>query len=404
MANVLFTWEFGGGLGHLRRFLPIAAELKKVGHKIAIAAPNPKEVQAELTALAEPGTDYQLLQARSWQPPNNPRIREIPTHTFADVLHLFGYYQADRLVDYIAQWRQMIDRLKPDLIVSDFSPSVALAARDRVRRLVVGNGYTVPPAGQLLPPMRPWVSEVQPYSRIHEGEALAAFNSVAQKFKDPAIDYFGDLFSGHQTFVCSIDEFDPYAAYREQTDHFPFNIDIPRSGGKVEGRSGPPVVAYLPGNHTQLENIIRGMTGSGLLCEVYISGAPKKITSWAGENVRLHDKPLDLKNLLPETKLLIHHAGLGTALAGLLAGTPQFVLSQNLEHFITARGLLTFGASVHQARTDNRSADEIANAIRNISSNRDILDAAETAAENIAHRAHMDTLGAITAQAKAELS
>jgi hypothetical protein len=58
----------------------------------------------------------------------------------------------------------------------------------------------------------------------------------------------------------------------------------------------------------------------------------------------LRDPPA-LAELLPRVRLVVHHAGLGTAHAALLAGTPQVVLPERLEHRVTAQALWGLGVA-----------------------------------------------------------
>ncbi len=395
MAKYLFTWEFGAGLGHLRRFLPIARELRAAGHEITIVAPDPAEVRAALSNLLDDDSGYGLEQGFPWPVPNDPRIREVPTHTFADVLRLFDYFRVEKLLEFVQKWQRLVAEIRPDIIVSDFSPTVALAVRDRIPRVVVGNGYTIPPAGKMLPPMRPWVNQVFAYSRGHEGDALAAVNRVAHKLRDPALHHFADLFAGQHTFVCTIPEFDPYTAYRDGRQFFPFNIDRIDAGPPVDRRGGNPLVCYLPGNHTQLQAIIEGITASGFACDAFITAPPGKINQWTGANVRLHAQPLDLASALPRAPLIVHHAGLGTALAALLAGTPHYVLTQNLEHQITAHGLLKFGATTVTPRNETASVEEITQTIKHMVADAKVHSAAAKSARKMRQRAGEDSLAKV---------
>ncbi len=395
MAKILFTWEMGSGLGHLRRFLPIAARLRQLGHAIAIAAPNPALAARELDSLGSESGDYDLVPAPVWQVPNDPRLRKIPTHTFADVLRLLGYYRVDKLLDMTGRWKAMIDQQAPDLVVADFSPTAALAMRGRVKQVVVGNGYTVPPGGRLLPPIRPWAEEIHAYSREHEGEAMMAINRVAMRLNDPPVDYLGDLFVGDRTYICSIREFDPYGAYRDGGHLFPFNIEKIDQGPALADRQGAPLSLYLQGGHTQFRIILEAIAATGLACDAYISTPPPDMAEWIGGNIRLHDRPLHLPSVLPQSRLLIHHAGLGTALAGLLAGTPQFVFSQNLEHQITAHGLMSFGSAKYRGRHHEITSDEIRGEILSALDDREIATAADETARRMARREREDGVATI---------
>ena len=109
---------------------------------------------------------------------------------------------------------------------------------------------------------------------------------------------------------------------------------------------GAPDFRYLPANHPALPPVITALNDLKLPSEIYVPGvAAQALAKRCNPTVRIHGKPADLAHVLPNTSLLIHHGGLGTAYAGLLAGVPQLVLPLNLEHGITAAGLEQFGVA-----------------------------------------------------------
>lgn len=73
------------------------------------------------------------------------------TTTLADVFVLFGVSRQDVVRHAADNWRQTINRIRPDLVIADFAPILRLAIGDDVPSVVVGNGYTIPPKGKLLP-------------------------------------------------------------------------------------------------------------------------------------------------------------------------------------------------------------------------------------------------------------
>ena len=167
--RILFGWEFGAGLGHVTRFRPIGDRLVAAGAEVVVALLDLDRAGPFLdpaTARTRPG--YRLLQAPRWNLPSNPAIRKIPTHSFADVMRLIGYGRGPALAPRLTAWESIIDEVRPDLVVGDFSPTLNLAARGRVPRIVIGNGYTIPPAGRPLPPIRPWQTDLQEFSVRHE--------------------------------------------------------------------------------------------------------------------------------------------------------------------------------------------------------------------------------------------
>lgn len=85
---------------------------------------------------------------------------------------------------------------------------------------------------------------------------------------------------------------------------------------------------------------------------------------------------------MPAVRLVIHHGGLSTAVAALMAGTPQLILPWNLEHLVTARAVEATGAAaiVPADRTD---AKTLVRAIRLLVEDRDRAAKAEVAAGTV---------------------
>ena len=349
MAKILCAWEFGSGLGHLTRLLPVARALKQAGHTVVIAVPNPKAAQPIVVKHFPDGAN--IVSGADWRAPNDPDLRKKPTHIMADVLSLFQYANAERLGPMVHLWRQLIDAHAPDLIVADFAPTLRLASYETRPFVMVGNGYTVPPGGRLLPPMKPWQDVVHPFSRMNEAEIWQVANRARMSLKGPAVDYVSDLLNGDQSFVCTIPEFDPYQPYRQQTPLMPFNVPVMRQSPPVAERGDQaPIFVYLPGNHPYLKIVMAVVSHIGWPVEAFISGmAAEKLAPLAGKNVRFHRNPVNLEENLWRYRMIIHHAGLATAYAAVKAGTPQLVLPVNLEHSITSRGLEKFGGTLVQS-------------------------------------------------------
>ena len=111
----------------------------------------------------------------------------------------------------------------------------------------------------------------------------------------------------------------------------------------------------------------------------------------------VHRKPADFAVSLPSTRVLVHHAGLGTAYAGVLAGTPQLVIPHNLEHAITARGLERFGSAVRLAVSPPLEAPTVARVLRGMLDDADLQSRALQAARELAARRVPDPVGPIAA-------
>ena len=160
MAKLLFTYEFGAGLGHLNRLVAVAKRLIE-GNELVFALPHMALGSIVRKAL---GPEVEIRRGVAWSPPRDPDARTAPTRTFADVMQLFGYHQVQNLASAAQSWLKILEETAPRLIVCDFAPTLRLVAANTVPMIVLGTGYTVPPAHNLLAPMRPWDRDVPPES------------------------------------------------------------------------------------------------------------------------------------------------------------------------------------------------------------------------------------------------
>jgi len=402
MARIFCAWEFGSGLGHLTRLLPIARRLHDAGHEIVLAVPHP--------AAAKPILDknfpedeglfrLRVVAGTQWQiPTNDPELRTRPTHVLADVLHLFHYQEPTLLERQARVWRDLVKAEKPDLIVADFAPTLRLASWDDAPFVMTGNGYTVPPGGRMLPPIKPWQETLLPFSRQHEAEVLRAMNMVRAALEGPPVDFVGDMMNGELSYVCTIPEFDPYQRYRIAPTLVPFNVpDINRYPTVAERGEQAPVFVYLPANHPLLKNVLALVSRLNVPAHVYISGAePEKVAKQCGRNVSIHTRPISFEDDLWKFRAIIHHAGLATAYAAIKAGTPQLLLPVNLEHVITSRGAhVMAGAEVIPVRQPPPTAEELEGALRRLLTRPDLHQRIHHAAGEVAKRPKLDSVGEI---------
>jgi rhamnosyltransferase subunit B len=346
--RVLCGWEFGAGLGHITRLKPIVTALRDGGAEIVMALQDLDRVSAFLdpeTGIALPG--FSVLTAPRWDMPRNPEARKIPTHSFADVLHLIGYGNPTSLAARIEAWSGLIRATKPDLVIGDFCPTLRLAARGRVPMVMVGNGYTIPPPGRSLPPIRPWQTKLETFSVEHEAKLLDTINNVLSRRGDPPIAYLADALNGDETCVFSVPLVDPYDAYRNAPQLPPFNLPTDMHPLAIEKRRAKGVFFYMPRGQPDITKAVDAVKAAKVDCEAYISDLGREAAeTLGGPNFKIHTQPQPFGRVIPEARLIIHHGGLSTAIAAVQAGTPQLIFPWNLEHLVTARRIETLGASV----------------------------------------------------------
>ena len=355
--RILFGWEFGAGLGHINRIKPIARALRERGAEIFLALQETERADA----FWDPGTGklpdgFHLLPVPRWNMPSDPKARTVPTHSFADVLNLIGYGNEGGFAARLEAWSGLFHAVRPDLVIGDFSPTMNIAARGRIPSLTIGNGYTMPPGGRPMPPIRPWQDALEDFSKEHEAKLLAIINKVLRLRGEGQLPYLSDAFHGDRSFPLTLSIVDPYAAHREEKTVPPFNMPTDITPLPKELRPADGVFFYMPHSHPLLKLAVDALKQSGLQVLAYISGINAAAAcSNSTAQFRISPTPLPFNEVMPKARLLVHHGGLSTAVAGTMAGAPQAILPWNLEHLVTAKRIETLGAT----RVLNNPAKEL---------------------------------------------
>ena len=176
----------GDGFGHAARLAPIAAALAGHGLEARLALRSPEAARP----ILEP-SGLTAIQAPLARIPARPDLVGLKTSSYADLLVRYSLDREPWLLAVTRAWDELLDDFRPDLVVADFAPALALAARGRVPVVHVGNGYTVPPAaGERFPKFRDlpdWV----PTERL-----LATFNAVQHRRRRPPLQRLPDHFVG----------------------------------------------------------------------------------------------------------------------------------------------------------------------------------------------------------------
>jgi UDP:flavonoid glycosyltransferase YjiC (YdhE family) len=400
MATVLCAWELGAGLGHLTRLLPVARSLHDLGHDIILAILNRGAAKTVLEQTFpgfvtgnSAGYRLRVRQCPRWRADGLPEDGKLPaSHSFADLLHLQGYHQTDRLGETSKFWLQLLRETKPDLILADWAPTLRLVNREITPFVMVGNGYSIPPGGCVLPPIRPWRSTVPPLTRAKEADVLRAVNILRNRLRGPTIDHVSDLLNGDRSYICTIPEFDPYERFRSEPTLAPFNVPDIRQFSHVSDRPKRRTLVYLPASNPQTETVLRAISRLGIPCDAYISGkGDTEVVKEAKSNIRISREPFDFEKVLSGYRLIIHHAGLGTAFAALTAGTPQLLFPARLEHAITAAGAERFGAAISDPASRASSLETVMGEIEQLLTDEAVWDSAFQTAQRLSRRPRLTT-------------
>src|SRR5213075_2803526 len=105
MANVVFAWELGGGLGHLTQMLPLAQGIVGQGHRVAAVVRNPAKAAEVFGDLA-----VELFQSPVKM---ESRIYFPGGIGFAHFLANVSLWDRHELQGLISAWRNLFGLLEP---------------------------------------------------------------------------------------------------------------------------------------------------------------------------------------------------------------------------------------------------------------------------------------------------
>ena len=346
MPTILLVQEFGSNYGHIARLVAVAGGMEPC--RLVFAVPDPALAAGPVRHFC--GADPAIVLAPQFKPSMARVARAEPDKTLADVFHGLGYADPDALLAAAAQWQDLVQQVRPDIIISDFAPTLRLAIWNRVPIVVVTGSFSTPPAGERLPVVLPGGGPLTATSVRHEDELLAACQTVRVKLNGPSLNAFSDLFGGERVFAATVPVIDPYNATRSMPPVSPFPTPRFDEVRPFSQRTGPHVFCYLWRSHPAIDVLVTALNGLARPSQIHIRGLdPIHVARQCAPQVTVRTDAADFGTLLPQTRLFIHYAGAGASYAGLLAGVAQLVVPTNLEQEITAGGLTGTGAAVSLA-------------------------------------------------------
>lgn len=201
---------------------------------------------------------------------------------------------------------------------------------------MTGNGWTIPPDGVPIPPL-----PILQYDRV---TALEADNRICDAVEVATAKIWrpkslAQLLRGDARFIYTSGMLDPYHRWRRDPLSCPPNLMIPDSG---QLNLASHVLLYLPKNHPSVDRVLAALGTIGVRTYAYLDG----LRHAAPPNVTIETKPLDLPILLPDTRLVIHHGGLGIANWSVAYGKPQAVFAIDLEKGLIGHAISTSRSGV----------------------------------------------------------
>lgn len=337
MADVLYAWEFGAGLGHAGAFLPLARTLRSRGHHV------------DWCVLPHPPVAMLLGREQfSWIPAPHAveRARPGPPLNYADILLRFGYDNPSSLGALVNTWRDIMLTREARLVLADHAPTALLAARTLgLPAFIYSNGFCVPPRTCPAPNMRPWLSVPRERLQALEAEALASINAVLGNYGKPALDALWRLFAVTEDTLLGFPELDHYVergAARYWGGLPDAGVGIPPPWPDIPGSR---LFAYLRRDCVHHEAALAALHELGLPTVAFFPDLPDELAArFSAPHLVFSRTPIDLDAAAATAVAAITYGSLSTTTRFLLAGKPLLLLPWHLEQYMLAHRVAALGA------------------------------------------------------------
>jgi len=160
----------------------------------------------------------------------------------------------------------------------------------------------------------------------------------------PQPDTLAQIVAGAGQVVSVPPELDIFAAAR------PCPADGPwvRPPPPLPPPASPRVFAYLRPSSSIARRVLAALAGLGIPAACHLPGAPGAlIEQLEAAGIRVHARPLPLREALADASVLIHHGGIGSIEEAAMAGRTQLLLPRHLEQRLNvARALESLPGAV----------------------------------------------------------
>ncbi len=390
MARILLGWDNGLGTGYVDRLLTVADALAAEGHEPILSV---RDMITTAGRLA--GIRYPVLQSPVAIGQLDPISPSFSPGSFADLLGASNFNNETELTRLMLAWDVLFQTVRPDLIVAEYAPVMALAAYGRYKLLAMGHGYILPP---------PELSQfpVFDYARpafVPQETLLEVCRRVQASRGVPQIATLPGFYGGTAHVVTAYPELDPYDALRAQKADGPLEAHAP-----VPLPATPRFYAYLAADFRQLRLALESLVNARLPGSVHIKRLTPTLRQYLVERgIEVLDRAPPLEQAVARASVVIHHGGIATTMAALGMGRPQMLWPHVTDQFVTARAVEQLRVGEAGVRT-GRSGGDVGPALRRIAEDTEMARTAQELAQRLARRHARGSLEIVLAKARALLA
>lgn len=351
-STIALAWELGRGYGHVHSLAAIGEALGRRGHRLVVIAKELHRAEGAFGGLGVP-----ILQSPMGAP---ARAAPERLHSLGETLRVAGYDCVEHFGPIYRAWRVLLEAFGPSVVIGDYAPTAALAARALgIPRVVIGTGWTVPPLQVPMPNVTPWAPLPRREATLAaEGEVLAVINEVLSRCGDAPVHAVADVHEGTERWLLTF----------EELDHFGPRPDTTYWGTLAGGHGarppvwpqgeGPRVFTYLSARYWDFERVVEHLGATGYPTLVYARDlGPARAAELSTSTLRFSPHIVDIDLAMKQAAVFVSHGGHGTVSRALLHGRPLLVLPEHDEQALMGHHLAAQGLAIDVGLSRDRSND-----------------------------------------------
>lgn len=328
MRKALLAWELGSGSGHVMALLRIARRLKQHGVSSVAAVKN----LAVAAPLAAEGIE--VLQAPMWPTSiaSEKAMRSrISSVTLGEMLAGVGLAQPQIVRSLFDAASSLIRLIEPDIVIAEYAPATALAARGVLPLVLSGTGYSLPPCDLArFPPLFPGEQ------RHDEEKVVEAVNAGLQGTTGRRIGRLPEIFSGDYALVRTLPLLDPYRQHRSRPAAGTL-LDREPIARRAEASR---ILVYLNRDSSPREDMLGALEAVAPNVSLVAPGLDASLADrLVAKGATVSKGGVAMQEALANASLLVHFGGAGLCAEAVLAGVPQAVLATDIEKFLNGTAL-----------------------------------------------------------------
>lgn len=317
----------------MMRMLPFAQRLQSIGCLVTFLVADTRIAEEVLSpfgfAFEKTFTRYHQSERRA---PN----------CYSDILRWAGFNTAQLLLHTVEQYVSYFAKHEVNVIVGDYSPNAAIAAKVAgIDFFVVGNGFEIPPDTIPTQSIRPWenVSDQEIYTS--DVTVLRSINEVFRMYHIAPITLVSEIYDSDKAFLTVYPELDHYAV-RSNGKYIGLTAAQVLNEQSIPVELNPDIFAYLSNDSLSNDSIVEAL-GREKRKSLFISRGYKRAVP---ENVYHSHRIIKYSDFIYGVSVMITNANVGTVISGLLHGIPQVLIPRTVEQTLFATRVVEMGAGI----------------------------------------------------------